>query len=35
MAIIRYTKEENIRYAYLNIFPDQFKTKSKRKMIVG
>ena len=26
MAIIRYTKEENIRYAYLNIFPDQFKT---------
>lgn len=31
MAIIRYTKEENIRYAYLNIFPDQFKTKKQKK----
>ncbi len=26
MAIIRYTKDATIRYAYLNIFPDQFKT---------
>jgi hypothetical protein len=31
MAIIRYTKEENIRYAYLNIFPDQFKTEKEKK----
>lgn len=32
MAIIRYTKDSNIKYAYLNIFPDQFKTeKEKRK----
>ena len=31
MAIIRYTKEENIRYAYLNIFPDQFKTEKQKK----
>ena len=31
MAIIRYTKEENIRYAYLNIFPDQFKTKKQKE----
>lgn len=31
MAIIRYTKEENIRYAYLNIFPDQFKTIKQKK----
>ncbi len=31
MAIIRYTKEENIRYAYLNIFPDQFKTDEQKK----
>ena len=31
MAIIRYTKEENIRYAYLNIFPDQFKTKAEKE----
>lgn len=31
MAIIRYTKEENIRYAYLNIFPDQFKTDKQKK----
>ena len=27
MAIIRYTKDATIRYAYLNIFPDQFKTE--------
>jgi len=31
MAIIRYTKEDNIRYAYLNIFPDQFKTDKQKK----
>ena len=31
MAIIRYTKDENIRYAYLNIFPDQFKTEKQKK----
>lgn len=31
MAIIRYTKEENIRYAYLNIFPDQFKTAKQKQ----
>jgi hypothetical protein len=31
MAIIRYTKEDNIRYAYLNIFPDQFKTETQKK----
>lgn len=31
MAIIRYTKEENIRYAYLNIFPDQFKTEKQKQ----
>ena len=31
MAIIRYTKEENIRYAYLNIFPDQFKTDKQKQ----
>jgi hypothetical protein len=31
MAIIRYTKDATIRYAYLNIFPDQFKT-DKEKM---
>ena len=30
MAIIRYTKEDNIRYAYLNIFPDQFKTEKEK-----
>lgn len=30
MAIIRYTKDENIRYAYLNIFPDQFKTEKEK-----
>jgi hypothetical protein len=31
MAIIRYTKDENIRYAYLNIFPDQFKTEKQKQ----
>jgi len=31
MAIIRYTKDENIRYAYLNIFPDQFKTEKEKQ----
>jgi hypothetical protein len=30
MAIIRYSKDENIRYAYLNIFPDQFKTEKEK-----
>jgi hypothetical protein len=34
MAIIRYTKDSNIKYAYLNIFPDQFKTE-KQKMSDG
>ena len=31
MAIIRYTKDATIRYAYLNIFPDQFKTDSEKQ----
>jgi hypothetical protein len=31
MAIIRYTKDATIRYAYLNIFPDQFKTDAEKK----
>jgi hypothetical protein len=31
MAIIRYTKDANIKYAYLNIFPDQFKTEAEKK----
>ena len=35
MAIIRYTKDATIRYAYLNIYPDQFKTERERKMRVG
>jgi hypothetical protein len=30
MAIIKYTKEAPIRYAYLNIFPDQFKTQKQK-----
>lgn len=29
--IIRYTKDATIRYAYLNIFPDQFKTEKEKK----
>ena len=31
MAIIRYTKDATIRYAYLNTFPDQFKTEKEKK----
>lgn len=31
MSIIRYTKEDNIPYAYLNIFPDQFKTEKQKE----
>ena len=31
MAIIRYTKDSTIRYAYLNIFPDQFKTDVEKQ----
>jgi len=31
MSIIRYTKDATIRYAYLNIFPDQFKTEEEKK----
>lgn len=31
MSIIRYTKDANIRYAYLNIFPDQFKTVKEKE----
>jgi hypothetical protein len=29
--IIRYTKDSTIRYAYLNIFPDQFKTDKEKQ----
>jgi hypothetical protein len=31
MSIIRYTKDATIRYAYLNIFPDQFKTEKEKE----
>ena len=31
MAIIRYTKDATVRYAYLNIFPDQFKTEKEKE----
>ena len=31
MAIIRYTKDATIRYAYLNVFPDQFKTEKEKQ----
>ena len=31
MSIIRYTKDATIRYSYLNIFPDQFKTEKEKK----
>jgi len=31
MAIIRYTKEDNVENAYLNIFPDQFKTIKQKE----
>ena len=31
MAIIKYTKDSNIKYAYLNIFPDQFKSETYKE----
>ena len=31
MAIIRYTKDSTAQYAYLNVFPDQFKTEKQKK----
>lgn len=31
MGIIRYTKDATVRYAYLNIFPDQFKTDKEKQ----
>lgn len=31
MIITRVTNEPNIRYAYLNIFPDQFKTEKEKE----
>lgn len=31
MAIIRYTKDATVRYAYLNIYPDQFKTDKQKE----
>ena len=31
MAIIRYTKDSTAQYAYLNVFPDQFKTERQKK----
>ncbi len=31
MAIITHTDDVNIRYAYLNIFPDQFKTEKEKQ----
>lgn len=31
MAIIIHTKEEGAKYAYLNIFPDQFKTEKEKE----
>ena len=31
MAIIRYTKDSTAKYAYLNIFPDQFKTERQKE----
>jgi len=31
MIITRVTKEENVRFAYLNIFPDQFKTDKEKE----
>jgi len=31
MAIIRYTKDVTEKYAYLNIFPDQFKTEKEKE----
>lgn len=31
MAIIVHTKDDNVKYAYLNIFPDQFKTEKQKQ----
>jgi len=31
MAIIRYTRNDNVKAAYLNIFPDQFKTEKEKQ----
>lgn len=31
MAVIRYTKDATVKYAYLNIFPDQFKTEKEKQ----
>jgi hypothetical protein len=31
MAIIQHTKDDNVKYAYLNIFPDQFKTEKYKE----
>ncbi len=31
MAVIRYTEDATIRYAYLNIYPDQFKTEKEKE----
>lgn len=31
MAIIRYSKDPTIKYAYLNIFPDQFRTEKQKQ----
>jgi len=31
MAIIKYTEESNLKYAYLNIFPDQFRTEKQKQ----
>jgi hypothetical protein len=31
MAIIRYTKDATVKYAYLNIYPDQFKTDKQKQ----
>ena len=31
MAIIRYSNDSTVKYAYLNIFPDQFKTEKQKQ----
>lgn len=31
MIITKVTNEPNVRYAYLNIFPDQFKTEKEKQ----
>mgnify|MGYP003323483246 FL=1 len=31
MAIIRYSNDSTVKYAYLNIFPDQFKTAKQKQ----